>query len=124
MEIKYNRTVAIAFFILALLNVVLGGWLLLLGTFHFALILGILFVWIAVLYMRRPYFIVEERRIVTPALIGPIRREFAFGGPDSMKVEGGSVYVQKDGQWKRLPVRRWMSDATDWKALEDRFPRA
>jgi hypothetical protein len=121
MEVRYNRNWAIFLFILAALNVVFGGWLLLLGEFHYSLVLGLLFLVIAIQYMRRPHFIVEPNAVIILGLIGPIRRTHPFSDPNGIKVDRSGLYVDDNGKWKRVPVYRWLSNPQDWKALEDRF---
>jgi hypothetical protein len=121
MNIRYNRIVAGGMLALALINVFLGGWLLLLGNFHFSIALGALFLFIAVMYFQRPYFILLDKAVVVPALIGPIKREFYFGSAENIRFNGGKLEVNTDGTWKRVLVFRWMAHSDDWSALESRL---
>ena len=121
MEVKYNRILAVFMFMLAAVNVVFGGWLLLLGEFHFSVILGSLLLVVAVQYLRRPHFIVEQNAVVILGLIGSIRRTFPFNDPNALKVDKSGVYIETNGQRKRVPVYRWISNPQDWQALEERF---
>ena len=113
--------VAYAFIVLGALNVALGGWLTLLQRFSFSLVIGFILLALAALYLTRPYFIVEKNQIAVAALIGPLTRTYFFQSPDDVKVDGSNLYVRDATLWKRVPVRRFMSNPADWKALENRF---
>jgi hypothetical protein len=119
MQVKYNRIVALVFFGLGLLNILLGGWLLLLGQFHFSLILGLLVGGIGFSYLTRPYFLVEGGAVVIPALLGPVRRTFDYGNKaERLKFEDGKLMFNNGTTWKRVPVQRWISDGATWEQFE------
>ena len=123
MNICYNRIVAGVMLVLALINVFLGGWLLLLGQFHFSIFLGVLFLFVTYMYFQRPYFVVSDKEVVVPALIGPVKREFYYGSAENIKLSGGKLEVNMGGTWKRVPVTRWMAHPEDWSALESRLSK-
>jgi hypothetical protein len=118
---RYNRLLAMAFLILGGINVLLGGWLLLLGRFNPSLVIEIIMVVTAVLYLSKPYFIVEDKRILMPAPFGPVQRSFWFEKPQNVKMEGNKIMVQDGEKWKSVPVYRWKSDPPGWQEVEDKF---
>ena len=121
MKIGYNKIVAFVFIALGAVNVVLGGWLLLLGRFGLSIVIGALLLGLAALYLTRPYFTVEKNQIAVSALLGPLTRTYYFGTPGDVKIEGGRLFVRDDTRWKRVPVQRWMSDPADWNVMESKF---
>jgi hypothetical protein len=121
MAVRYNRLMAIVFFILGGINVLLGGWLLLLRSFNPSIIIGILLMVTGILYLRKPYFIVEDKRILMPAPFGPVQRSFWFEKPQGVKMEGNKIMVQDGEKWKRVPVYRWMSDPQGWREVEGKL---
>ncbi len=124
MSVGYNRIVAITLIVLGGLDALLGLWLSLLGSFSYSLIIGIVILWLGVLYLRRPYFVVEKNQVVMPALLGPRQRTYFFKTPADLKLEDNKLFVRADSQWKRVPVYRWMSDPTGWKVLDAQLTRA
>jgi hypothetical protein len=61
----------------------------------------------------RPLFEVGDNQITLFALIGPVKRKFPFSDKREVRVEGDRIYVGS----RRLPVKRWVCNRTDW----DRF---
>lgn len=121
MKIGYNKLLTFLFMGGGAINVVLGGWLLLLGRFGFSIVIGILLLGLAALYLTRPYFTIEKNQIAVGALVGPLTRTYFFTVPEDVKVDGGKLYVRDDTRWKRVPVQRWMSDPADWNAMESKL---
>jgi hypothetical protein len=113
----------IIFIVLGVINILLGGWLLLLGRFSFSFVLGLLITLIGYMYLTRPYFTVEKDAVIVPALMGTRERVSRFQTPDEVRLDGNKLMVRDNGNWKRVPVYRWMSDPAGWKALEDRLAR-
>jgi hypothetical protein len=118
MRVTYNKWVATIMLILGLINLVLGVWLALLGRFNPSLFIGVVVFVIGVLYWQRPYFIVESSGVVVPAMLGPVRRSFPFKTPQDIRIENNRLLVRDETYWRRVPVRRWLSDRRDWAALE------
>jgi hypothetical protein len=118
MQVRYNRLFAAFIIIPALINVVLGVWLLLLGEFSFTIIIGFSFLFMGFLFLNRPYFTVDKSKVTVPALLGPVKREFYFGSPENIRWSNNKLEVKEGVGWKRVPVRRWQSRHEDWQAFE------
>lgn len=119
MSVRYNPILAWAFLVLGAVNFVLGLWLLLLGSPTFSLVLGVLFVVLGVLYLRRPHFVYVPRT-QTIEVIAPIgmRRPFSPERGGALVVDGARIYRSGvDGRRKRVPVYRYMSNRSDWDAV-------
>ena len=63
------------------------------------------------LMLVRPMFELAADRITVFALVGPLRRDFAFAAKSEIRIEDGRVYVGD----RALPIRRARCDATDWQ---------
>lgn len=118
MQVRYNRVLAAIIIIPAIINVVLGVWLLLLGEFSFSIILGLWFLFLGFLFLNRPYFIIDKSKVTVPALLGPVKREFYFSAPENIRWSNNKLEVKDGVGWKRVPVRRWQSRQEDWQAFE------
>lgn len=119
LTIRYNQVIGLVMMVLGIGNIALGGWLTLLGSFSVSLVLGFIVALLGALYLTRPYFFVTPSAVIVPAMIGPVRRTFDFGGKaEHIKIENGKLMVHNGSQWKRVPVQRWFCNASDWGQLE------
>jgi len=117
MKVRYNPVVGVVALAIGGVCVFLGLWLMLLGEFSPAVVIGLMPMLIGVLYLARPYFWVHSTSIEVPALLGPMRRQFPF---KTLEVDGGKLFaVSADGTRKRVPVARWSAHTGDWKAAVD-----
>lgn len=117
MKVRYNPFVGVVALVLGAACVFMGLWLLLLGAFSPAVVIGFVPMVVGALYLARPYFWVHQKYVEVPALIGQARREFPF---TTLEVDGGKVFaVGTDGTRKRVPVARWVAHSGDWKAAVD-----
>jgi hypothetical protein len=107
--------VGIVFIVLGAVCSFLGLWLLLLGEFNPAVVVGLLPVVFGIMYLVRPYFLVEPGMVTVPAVLGPVKRQFPYA---HLEFDGGKVVaVKPDGTRKKLPVARWMAHPADWRAM-------
>lgn len=117
MKVRYNVAVGVVFIVLGAVCTFLGLWLLLLGEFNPAVVVGLLPMLFGILYLVRPYFVVEQGMVTVPALIGPVRRQFPF---THLERAGGKVVaVRPDGTRKKLPIARWLAHPADWRTVID-----
>jgi hypothetical protein len=119
MSVRYNPVLAWAFLALGAANFVLGLWLLLLGSPTFSLVLGVLFVVLGVLYLRRPHFeyLPGTQTIEVVAPLGT-RRVYSPARGGALVVDGARIYRSTaDGGRKRVPVYRYMSNRSDWDSV-------
>lgn len=124
MTIRYSRIWAIGFLGLGGINLFLAIWLSLLERRPAPiLITGIVVTLIGFLWLVRPYAVVEQNQISVLATIGPLKRTFVFKTDADVKFEGNRLLINEFGQWKRVPLSRFLCDSSDWQALEMRFKR-
>lgn len=118
MIVRYNRMVAGLMALFCGVNLVLGVWLVLLTrNFNVSLVIGVILIIITVGYWTRPYFHIEAKQVVLPALYGPVKRTFPY---QSLRIEEGRLLAVSNGIPQRLPIRRWLSHNDDWAQLEQR----
>ncbi len=115
MKVRYNPVVGVVFIVLGAVCEFFGLWLVLLGEFSPAAIVGLLPILIGILYFVRPYFFVDPHTVTVPAVLGPVRREFPY---ERLDLEGNKVVtVRADGSRKKVPVARWLAHSADWRAV-------
>ena len=105
MKVRYNPILAGAFLVLGVISVIPGILVLARGEFVPTMIIGVMLVLLGVLYFVRPYFHLGSDSVTVPALVGPMRRDYAF---TSLRVEGSRlVIIDRRGNSAKLPVFRW-----------------
>jgi hypothetical protein len=115
MSVRYTPVVGVLALLLGAICSFLGLWLVLLGEFSPALVVGLVPMLLGVLHLVRPYFRVSPGSLVVPALIGSARREYPFA---ALEVEGGRlIAVRADGTREKVPVVRWLAHSGDWSAV-------
>jgi hypothetical protein len=65
------------------------------------------------LMLVRPMFELAADRITVFALVGPLRKDFAFAARSEIRIEHDRVYIGD----RALPIRRARCDATDWQCF-------
>ncbi|WP_299410062.1 hypothetical protein [Acaryochloris sp. IP29b_bin.148] len=116
--LRYKREVAIVFMLLGGLNVCLGAWLLLLGQFHFTLILGCLIAFIGWGYLTKPMAAVHLDHIALYNVLGMEVKSYAFSAFNDLQLQGRQLYVQQGGTLKPVKLPHWMIHTQDWQTLE------
>jgi len=121
MVIRYRKAVAAVIVALGGLNLVLFLMLIGMGarTPYGTLIGGLAALLVGIQYFVRPYFRVVDGAIEVPALIGPLKRTYAFACPDQLQVRDGRLWLTAEGRTRKVPVARWLAQPQDWKALLD-----
>jgi len=115
MKIRYSPVVGVVFVVLGAVCTFLGLWLLMLGEFNPAVIVGLIPLLLGILYFVRPYFLVEPGSVTVPAVLGPVRRQFPY---ERLEFNGSKVIaVHRDGTRKKVPVARWMAHPGDWRTF-------
>jgi hypothetical protein len=115
MKVRYNLVLGVVFIVLGALCTFLGLWLLMLGEFNPAVVVGLMPILFGILYLARPYFLVEPGMVTVPALIGPVKRRFPYA---RLELEGSRVVaVHDDGTRKKLPIARWLAHSADWQSV-------
>lgn len=115
MKVRYNMALGIVLVVLGAVCEFLGVWLLLLGEFSPAAVAGLVPLLIGILYLVRPYFVIDARMVTIPAVFGPVRRDFAY---QRLELDGGRLHaITADGSRKKVPVARWLANPTDWRSV-------
>ena len=84
----------------------------------FLLPLGVLLLVVSVNARSRPYFTIEQDKIVLHSFVGPLTRTFAFGSQEDIKLQGNNLYVVQNGKSTKIPVSKSITDPNDWASLE------
>lgn len=116
-RIGYNRIWGPAMLLLAAINIalfVLGGWLL-------QLFIAVMFGTIGILYLVRPFLVIDDTTIEAKSLIGYSLRKFHHGGFAELQVERAAI-VMAGKQRLRLP--RLMISGSDLNKLAEKVREA
>lgn len=116
--LRYKREVAVVFILLGGLNVGLGIWLLLLGEFHFTLILGCLIAFIGYGYLTKPMASIHFDHVALHNMLGMEVKSYALSSFSDLQLQGRQLYVQQGDTLKKVKLAPWMIHTKDWQKLE------
>ena len=119
MKVHFNKTLGITIIVLGVLDILMILVLALMGA---RISMGGIFILLAVvlgiLFLTRPYFIVEEGTLEVRALIGPASTIYKFKKPQDFSVEKYKVFLTAAAHDRQqLPVFGWLAHGKDWKAF-------
>ncbi len=114
---RYKTTLAWAIIAMGLINLLLGVWLLLLGQLVSAGILGILFLIVGYLYLKRPYFEVKPDRITIYNLLGNVVKRYPLTPHEQLTVKDNKLLIEQAGMERKVAVARFLVKNEDWEAL-------
>ncbi|NKY96887.1 hypothetical protein [Nocardiopsis alborubida] len=124
-KVRFTPVVGGLLLALGLLNLVLGVWLLGLGEFTMGLLIGVAVTVAGAVQLTRTYFWFDPEigagwsSVSGPGRFGPLARGVTAERGERFAAEGaGLVHVAADGTRTPVPVRRWMANRADWRALE------
>ena len=121
LTVRYKTTLGWAIVVLGGINVVLGIWLLLLGQLVSAGILGILFLIVGYLYLKRTYFDVKPDRITVYNLLGNVVKRYPLTPNEQLLLKNNKVVIEQAGMERKVAVSSFLIKNEDWAALESRL---
>lgn len=115
MEIHYNKKLGILF-------AIVGGLLLIIELTRinfsipnlFAAVLGLI---LGISLLKKVYFIVEEKRIVVSALLGPAKKIYEFNSIDDVIVENNKIYIKKNNEREKTKICKFLADKDEWNKI-------
>ncbi|MEO1590644.1 MAG: hypothetical protein AAFU71_05045 [Cyanobacteria bacterium J06632_22] len=123
LTLRYKTTLGWSIVALGLINLGLGIWLLLLGQLVSAGVLGILFLVVGYLYLKRPYFDVKADRITIYNLLGNVVKRYPLTPHERLKVENNKLLIEQSGMARKVAVSRFLIKNEDWAALLQQIDR-
>ena len=118
LTVGYNRVVGIAILVGGSINLLLSIWVILLGGFSVAIVTGVLITVIGILYLARPYFVVEPSRIVLYNLFGMPMKQYAIEPYSTVRIENNKLYIHTKDSQTKVNVTKWLANADDWQKLQ------
>lgn len=100
------------------INLLLSIWVILLGGFSVAIVTGVLITVIGILYLARPYFVVEPSRIVLYNLFGMPMKQYAIEPYSTVRIENNKLYIHTKDSQTKVNVTKWLANADDWQKLQ------
>lgn len=121
MKVYYNQAWGIFFVVFGVILVGLNLMLLNMGAGRGFQVFFCLFItFIGIMYLTKPYFELRLNEIVLFNLFGMEIKRYAFNNISQLQVLDGKIYLNMDGNSKKLRLSKYMSRQTDW----DSFIRA
>ena len=123
MKMHYNKSVGIFFILLGVLE---AGVYLLIGIGSSSIILlflGLFIILFGVLFLQRPYFIVNDDSLVFNALLGPAKRTYKFLSLKELEMENNNIFLTMNGK-RKIIVSGWWVENKDWQAFLQKIKSA
>ena len=117
LRVRYDKRIGIACLAAA---IVLGALAAISG--HVTLVGALAPVWFCgfgVVFLTRPYALVDGQELIVYALIGSGRETYRLEGGDAVAMEGKHVFLIRNGTRRKVALARWIADKRDWAALRD-----
>lgn len=68
-----------------------------------------------ILFLTRPYFILEQDGILLKALVGPLKKEIPLQPNSPLILKGSTFFVGQEGARRKLSLARWLASRADWE---------
>ena len=118
MKIYYKQGWGIFFIVFGLILTGLNLMLLNMGAGRgFQVVFCLFLTFIGVMYLSKPYFELRSNEIVLFNLFGMELKRYAFTDLNQLQVLDGKVYLNTEGQSKKLRLSKFMSRTADWEAF-------
>lgn len=117
MVLRYSKVWAYVLLVGGGINVFLGLWLLLLGSFAVSIVIGPLLMLIGYLYLTKPYVRVNPNQLVIYAPLGTVAKTVDYSTTSDLKIENNTIFVRENSAWKKVPVAKFLVQGEDWVAL-------
>jgi hypothetical protein len=118
MKIHFNKALGTAIIVIGVLDILMILVFALLGA---RISMGGLFILLAVvlgiLFLTRPYFVIDGKTLEVRALIGPAATTFKFTQPQDFSVEKYKVFLTAGRERQLLPIFGWLAYGREWKAF-------
>ncbi|QLE56825.1 hypothetical protein [Nostoc sp. TCL26-01] len=121
MMLRYSQALGYVFIPLGLLNLVLGGFLLIKGQFSVSIIIGLTTLFLGFAYLKKPYVTIKPDQFIIHTPLGWPQRIYNYNAPEDVKIAHNKILMKQDGEWKRLPVSKLLIQTEDWLTLRERF---
>ena len=116
MKMRYKKSVGIFLILLGALEAGFYLWIGIGNSSIILLVMGFIIILFGVLFLQRPYFIVNDDSLVFHALLGPTERTYKFMSLKEFEIENNNIFVTINGKRNRF-ISGWWVENTDWQAF-------
>lgn len=115
MKVHYKQSMGIIMIVSGIVIFLLNMYLLTLSSrMPIQLFLGILFIIMGAFYLKRPMFELRQHEIVLFNAFGMIVKRYTFDSSEDLVVVDNKVYIEKDGNRKRVRLSSFSANKTEW----------
>ena len=82
-------------------------------------IFGLLFLFLGVYSLNRPYFLLEPRQLTVYNLLGMKKKHYTFESWEFVKADNRRIYIDDNGITKKVPVAPWLVNTEDWRTMRN-----
>lgn len=118
MKVYYKQGWGIFFIVFGIILVALNIMLINMGVGRgFQVIFCLFITLIGILYLNKPYFELRSNEIVLFNLFGMELKNYHFENISQLQVLENKVYLNTDGNSKKVRVSKFMARPADWDAF-------
>lgn len=67
--------------------------------------------------LRRPYFLLEPRRLTVYNLLGLVTKRYTFESWEVVKADNRRIYIDNNGITIKVAVAPWLVETDDWLTM-------
>jgi hypothetical protein len=117
-SLYYRKWIGLSLLIGGIINVVLGMWLLLLGSFSITCVTGLLIGFLGLGYLTKPYFSVSMDEVSIYNIYGFKIKSYPLTSLNSLTIEDRKLYTTNGGSRQKIRMSTWMVNPEHWGQLE------
>ncbi|MGD1902792.1 MAG: hypothetical protein ACFB9N_11190 [Geitlerinemataceae cyanobacterium] len=85
------------------------------GQFPFGFIASFAFIFAGVTLQKNTYFRLDRRELVVYKPTGKEDYRCALTSVRDLEIEDDTVYIDRDGESRKMPLYRWLAEDEDWE---------
>jgi hypothetical protein len=117
MKVRYNRSLGIGFIVfgvvLMCLGLLTGGN----GGVSIPFIIGGLEIWLGVLYLKKPYFFIDDNKLELYSIAGNVLATYRFQSLKEIEIDNKIMFLNQNGKRQKIKVSSWMVEKNDWQNI-------
>lgn len=122
--VRYSKWLGISFTVLGAIGTFLALWVMLLTKeFSVYIISNVIVLVLGILYLKNPYFTLEDNRLYLYNLLGGKIKQFSFMSLQELSIEDNKIYLKTPDNKRKLPITTWMTNKNDLDAVKSRIAR-
>jgi hypothetical protein len=121
MQVRYNKSLGIGTIVFGVVLICLGLLTGGNGGVNMPFIIGGLEIWLGILYLRKPYFFIDDNKIELYAIAGNLLTTYKFQSLKEIEIDNKTMFLNQNGKRQKIKISSWMIDKNDWQNLEKKI---